>query len=294
VFISGTPPPASLVTVSCDLCGAQPGQPFVEKLGGYYTRCADCGFVYANPRDPNPAIYNAANNEALRGSYAAKQYSAAHQRIYAAQLRRLARFRQTNRLLEVGCSTGGFCFRARQEGWDCVGLEPVGPVAAYGREFHHLDIRASTLEEAGLAENHFDVVFSNAVLEHVASPGSVLREVCRVLRPGGVVLTDTVNIDSYTWRFIGADWKLIDPRAHLSLFAPPTLRRFCEQAGLRVLKTSTRGVRFRAGRADRPVGWLRWYEELVKFPFSLAARVTLRGDRIAVLAQKPPLRAPAA
>jgi SAM-dependent methyltransferase len=269
------------------LCGSASGEPFLEKFGGYYTSCSRCGFVYANPRDPSPADFNATHNEAKRSYYANKQYSRLHQRNYGGLLRRFSRFRRTKRLLEIGCSTGGFCFRAREMGWEPVGVEPVEAVASFGREVHGLDVRACTLEEAGFPDGHFDVVFSNAVLEHLPSPAGVLREAFRVLRPKGVLYADTVNIKSYTWRFIGAEWKLVDPRAHLSLFTPETLRRFCEAQGFRVLQIGTHGVRFRPNRSDKLAGLRRWCEELAKLPFSLAARFTLRGDSIDILAEKP-------
>jgi SAM-dependent methyltransferase len=39
----------------------------------------------------------------------------------------------------------------------------------------------------------FDVVFADNVLEHLESPEVVFREVCRVLRPGGLFLFKTPN-----------------------------------------------------------------------------------------------------
>ena len=121
----------------------------------------------------------------------------------------------------AACSKGG------EDGATKTG-EPVAKVAEVGRE-RGLDIRCATLEEAAFPDGTFDVVFSNAVLEHVPSPGAVLRETWRVLRPGGVVYADTVNIGSYTWKWLGPRWKLIDPRAHLGLFTPATLRRHSER-----------------------------------------------------------------
>lgn len=43
----------------------------------------------------------------------------------------------------------------------------------------------------------FDVVFSDNVLEHLADPVSVFREVSRVLKPGGVFLFKTPNKTHY-------------------------------------------------------------------------------------------------
>jgi SAM-dependent methyltransferase len=42
-------------------------------------------------------------------------------------------------------------------------------------------------------DNHFDVVFSDNVLEHIEEPLQVFREVARVLKPGGVFLFKTPN-----------------------------------------------------------------------------------------------------
>src|SRR5690606_37993196 len=137
---------------------------------------------------------------------------------------------------EIGSNVGGFLYQAREQGWRATGVEPVEDCARWGQERHGLDILPCTLHEAHLPENTFDVVYSNAVFEHLPSPSHVLCEIERVLRPGGVVYVDTVNYDSYTRRFIGAGWKLLNPAGHPSLFSPATLRRFCEKAGLTVIR----------------------------------------------------------
>src|SRR6266542_2263109 len=132
--------PEPLVQVACDLCGAPPGEPFLEKLGGYYCRCSRCGFVYSNPRAADPSIYNEQNNEHLSDDYIRKHYSAKHQRGFARRLRGFERYRKTGCLLEVGCSAGGFLFQARNLGWEPGGVEPVDAVARHGREQHGLKV----------------------------------------------------------------------------------------------------------------------------------------------------------
>jgi 2-polyprenyl-3-methyl-5-hydroxy-6-metoxy-1,4-benzoquinol methylase len=171
-------------------------------------------------------------------------------------------------------------------GWAPTGIDPVPAVANYGREQHGLDIRCGTFEQADLPPNTFDVVFSNAVLEHIASPTAFLTKAHRVLRPGGIVFADTVNIQSLTWRWIGPEWKLVDPRAHLSMFSPETLRGFYQKSGFRVVAITTHGVRIRPNHAKRLAGLARWTEEAVKLPFRAAAWWTLQGDSIAAIGQK--------
>ena len=196
-------------------------------------------------------------------------------------------YRRTNRLLEVGCNVGGFLDQARKQGWDAVGVEPVDACAGYGREQHGLNILTGRLEDARFPDDTFDVVYSSAVLEHVPAPSVLLREIARVLRPGGVTYHATVNYDCYTRRFIGAGWKLLSPSGHPSLFTPATMRAFCTGAGLEVLRIRTRGVRLRPNAAARLRGLRRRLEEARKLPLSAAARVTNQGDTIFVMARKP-------
>lgn len=58
-----------------------------------------------------------------------------------------------------------------------------------------LDLTTNTIP---YEDNRFDVVFSDNVLEHVANPEAVFREISRVLKPGGVFLAKTPN----KWHYI--------------------------------------------------------------------------------------------
>ena len=129
-------------------------------------------------------------------------------------------------------------------------------------------------------------MYSNAVIEHVATPSRFIAEAYRLLRPGGLFYADTVNLDSYTWRFLGPRWKLFDPRMHVSLFTPNSLRAACSEAGFEVQKITTHGVRFHANRSERPLGLRRVLDELRKTPYSAATRVSAKGDNMAIYAIK--------
>jgi 2-polyprenyl-3-methyl-5-hydroxy-6-metoxy-1,4-benzoquinol methylase len=272
--------------VSCDLCGADDCRRVLEKDQAFYVECARCGFVYANPRIADAEEFNEEIFKERLGKYVAKNFSKKKQRDYERELRLLEPYRGGGRLLEVGSNVGGFLLPARERGWDVTGVEPVAACARYGREERGLNILPVTLEAADLPANHFDVVYSNAVFEHLPSPTSCFRAAHRVLRPGGVLYVDTVNYHCYTRDYLGERWKLLKPREHLSLFSPATLRAFCEKTGFRVLKVRTHGIRFRSNLEGRLTGLRRLREELMKLPVSIAARVRLRGDSIAALAMK--------
>ena len=273
--------------MNCTVCNASAATTFAEKFDMSYLKCADCGFVYADTTAMDYETYNADNNENLFETHLKKHTVSRFQRAYANRIKEFEPYRDLGTLLEIGCSTGAFLGKAQDMGWKATGVEPVSSSAQHGIDQFGLDIRIGTLENVALPANHYDVAYSNAVLEHLPDPISVMREAFRVLRPGGVIYADTVNVESYTWRNLGTDWKLVDPRMHLCLFTPETLTALCERAGFEVLELTSHGVRFRPNDAPRLTGLRRLADELRKAPYSFAARRNLQGDSIAVLARKP-------
>ena len=63
-----------------------------------------------------------------------------------------------------------------------------------------------TLESTGLDTNSFDVVLLDSVIEHVASPAALLRNVHCALRNRGVVIVVTPKLNGPSYRLHGADW----------------------------------------------------------------------------------------
>lgn len=272
--------------MSCDLCGSAERDPHFEKNGARYVRCRHCGFVHADCDGAAAARSNEEFFDEAFDRYVEKAYSSRRQRVYAQRLRRFERWRVTNRLLEVGANTGGFLYRAQKMGWQATGVELVDRCAAHARDLG-LDVRTGSIDDVPLPSATFDVVYANAVMEHLPSPRRALLRIADALRPGGVVVFDTVNVESWTARIVKIAWKLVDPVVHPSLFGPRTAREFCRRSGLRVLALRTHGVRLRPNAAPRLRGLERLGEELVKLPLSAACRILDTGDAVAVVAQRP-------
>ena len=89
-------------------------------------------------------------------------------------------------LLEVGCGTGDHSPRFRELGWTPVGFDLSARMLAYGKD--RLPVVRADAERMPIADGVIGTAATMMV--HTDMPGyaAVLREVARVLRPGGVLL----------------------------------------------------------------------------------------------------------
>ena len=162
-------------------------------------------------------------------------------RRYREILHELYAFRQTGRLLDIGCGDGHFLKTARDQGWKAYGSE-MGPQAVERCRAQGLDVRpAPFLPEPGEPDS-FDVVTAFEVLEHVLEPRRELERMLALLRPGGCLYLTTPNFASLTRRVLGERWSVLQYPEHLNYFSPTTLDRLLSNMGLRQIYVRTTGV----------------------------------------------------
>lgn len=224
--------------------------------GRHYTivQCSHCGLVYADPRPDDHDIV--------------ETYQAVQDPLYIEEREgRVLTFQRHLRplenltgspngrpLLDVGCYTGVFVEIAGQHGWDAWGLEPSywGVEQAQARGLH---VVQGMLETVDLPEGYFDVVTMWDVIEHLADPRSAVQLIHRILRPGGLLVAHTIDIDSLFARVMGARWPWL-MEMHLYYFSRRTLRAMLEQCGFEVLSDRPQGRYLRLGYLMNRVGAL--------------------------------------
>jgi len=229
--------------IPCPLCGANKSRFLLIKNTYRYVRCRSCGLVFVNPMPSaeeletiyDDPLYFANRNE---WAYGYNDYFA-ERRFYTPLFdRRVRQCERTlgvtdgrgRRLLEVGCAAGFLLEVAGSRGWEVAGVEMSRHAAEFANKRLGGVVRIGSLEQAQLDSDSFDAAVMLDVIEHVANPVALLREVKRVVKPGGVLLLSAPNVRSLLVRLLGRRWFHFK-RDHVILFSAPTLLRALEAAG---------------------------------------------------------------
>ncbi|WP_432520963.1 methyltransferase domain-containing protein [Kineococcus sp. SYSU DK006] len=118
----------------------------------------------------------------------------------------LAHLRPGQSLLDVGCGVGTITadLAARVAPGRVVGVDVSEEVLATARASAaergvHVDLRTADATALPFPDGGFDVVHTHQVLQHVADPVAVLREMRRVARPGGLVAVREADFASVSF-----------------------------------------------------------------------------------------------
>ena len=127
------------------------------------------------------------------------------------------------RMVDIGCGLG-FFLSGVSDSWEKHGVEVSEFAAEHAKKWgkiHH-----GTLESAAYPDNHFDLVMLYHVIEHVDDPVALIKEINRILKPGGKLILGTPDFDNGCARRFGDNYRLLHDKTHVSLFSNESMHRF--------------------------------------------------------------------
>lgn len=231
---------------ACNHCGSTETRPVARIDGHMLERCARCGLAFITDPPSEAALaamYQASNDYHTQLHDPASEAFARMTAIAREHLAFVERFASAGQLLDIGCSTGLFLDAARRRGFDVAGVEFSAASARFAREHFQLSVTDGDIHAIDDADGMLDIVTMFDVIEHVRDPARDILAAHRLLKPGGLFILSTPNIDGL---FPSASepfarplgyWPHIEPPWHLYQFSVRTLSAMLEARGFECLGT---------------------------------------------------------
>src|SRR5437773_10687122 len=159
-------------------------------------------------------------------------------RLELAVLTRYLELSGRRRVLDVGSGKGAFCGELARAGHEVVGVDPSAAASRIAKSFVDPsgDFVLGSGEALPLSSDSFDRAVSVCVLEHTKDDALVLREVLRVLKPGGLF---ALTVDCLDSPFISDRFRRHHREEYRcnQLYSDAKLRDLLPRAGFEVLET---------------------------------------------------------
>jgi len=220
----------------CHVCGRVITDELVYAQKGEwsYLQCSACGLVLLHPV-PDQEMLGSYYNDSYEVKF--DDYIKGVRRRSPKTLDELKKyFPSRGRLLEVGCSYGGFLDEARRDGWEVTGIELSETAARHARDQLGLKVFSGRLDnQLEQLTEPFDVLALFHVIEHVPDPVQLLEQCRRLTKHNGLLILKTPNVASFIARITGSTWQWVSPPAHLYLYSPKTLDALLQKVGYQPL-----------------------------------------------------------
>ncbi len=132
------------------------------------------------------------------------------------------------RWLDFGCGNGGLVrYLNSNKKVQACGFDS-GAIVSVARQ---QGIPIMSEGQLGEQDGNFDVVTAIEVLEHIPEPLVTLRQIRKLLRPGGLLFLTTGNARPFANKL--TRWSYVIPDVHVSYFEPMTLELAMRNSGFR-------------------------------------------------------------
>lgn len=247
---------AGLEYINCGLCNNS-GYVLLFKGRDYrfgrkeeysVAKCNSCGLIYINPRPTTESIsklyeedYTPEDNLQILPKLETKRWKISLKKFWHrinGQYIDEIMSKAEGKVLDVGCGNGYLLLPLKHKGCEVYGIE-TNPKSVNVCNELGLNVFCGILEDAKFPDEFFDTVVMSQVLEHLSSPKASLREIFRILKPGGKVFIYCPNANSYLFKFFGKYWHGWHIPFHFFAFTKDTIRKLTTKTSFKLNKIAT-------------------------------------------------------
>lgn len=141
----------------------------------------------------------------------------------------IKKYKNTGKLLDVGCAFGYLLEAAKDGGFDIYGVELSKFSSNIAQNKFGEKIFNKQLEDVKFQDEYFDVITMSDLIEHIPKPQDFLKEVRRILRKDGIIVIITPDTDSFSRKILGyKNWFHYKPE-HLFYYNKKSLNNLLDK-----------------------------------------------------------------
>jgi SAM-dependent methyltransferase len=222
--------PAQLETLHiCPYCASSSSKYLFVERGFNYQECRSCSLIFLGTRVREEfvgAVYDAEG-------YHSATPTAATRRTAEKRVALLGKLPPSARVVEDGAGDGLFVAACRRAGYQAIGCDLGADAVAKAHQLNDIELRHSSLQGLGLEASSMQAVASFNLLSHLYQPWEYMREVSRILRPGGVWLTRVGDKTGWKKRLARGNWSAPE---HVYHFPIRLVVEMADRAGLKLTR----------------------------------------------------------
>jgi 2-polyprenyl-3-methyl-5-hydroxy-6-metoxy-1,4-benzoquinol methylase len=151
---------------------------------------------------------------------------------------------KNKKILDIGSGGGFFLRRAKEMGWDVLGVEPSLTAAKYAEKYKIPTIVDFFEKIDFTKKKKFGAIHMNAVLEHSRSPNKILKISHDILEKNGMLIVEVPNefnpLQLISQKSLKKDEWWVVPKEHLNYFNFNSLSKLLKRNGFEItLKQAT-------------------------------------------------------
>lgn len=201
----------------CQKCSHHYASPVIspEKLSEYYSQLNSIFYSRAEQRTDDPL-----------------------EREHQITFEQVSSYMQPGRVLEIGCGQGFLLRRFADNGWEAHGVEPSRIASEFARDTLGLPVKSEFLTTEHYDRHSFDLIMLFDVVEHLTSMDGMMDLIKHYLKPNGMLVFGTGNINSINAKLNGKTWAYFGAWEHVSFFSPLSVEFLLDNHDFQLLNLS--------------------------------------------------------
>ncbi|MES2764663.1 MAG: class I SAM-dependent methyltransferase [Bacteroidota bacterium] len=228
--------------MSCRICGESGFKERAKLEKCTYVECNNCHVVYQKELPSMEAvnnIYDTNDGGYFQDDYKGVDYSEGEEWIRGSAVFQISILKKhysddlsKATILDFGAGTGVLLHELKKLGAGVEGIELSKWACEYGEKKFGVKMHNGDLFVLPISDNKFDIIIMSHVIEHLPDPVEIVLKLKNWLKPGGILMVATPNVESTGEHIFKSKWLYYIPNEHLQLFSPQSIDFFFKKIGL--------------------------------------------------------------